>query len=214
MEEYIERHIDSEPEHLKSLYRDANLSLLYTRMMSGHLQGRLLYMITRMINPRRVLELGTYAGYSTLCIAEGLKDDARIDTVEIDDELEKFLKDHFSSSIYGSKINLHIGDALTIVPRLAAQGVQWDMAYIDADKRAYPEYYEMLMSMMPAGSWIIADNTLWSGKVEGPDIKPHTGRKNAQLEKILEFNDMVAADSRVEKVILPVRDGLTLIRIK
>lgn len=214
MEEYIERHIDPEPDYLKDLYRDANLQLLYTRMMSGHLQGRTLYMLTSMIQPRRVLELGAYAGYSTLCIAEALPEDSMLDTVEIDDEMESFLSRHISASPYAAHIRLHIGDALEIVPRLASQGFRWDMAYIDADKRAYPEYYAMIMEFLPHGAWILADNTLWNGKVGNAATGIGNGRKEAQLEGILRFNDIVACDTRVEKVILPLRDGLTIIRKK
>ena len=209
MEEYVERHIDPEPSHLKRLYRRANLRLLYTRMMSGHAQGRLLKMLTAMIRPGRVLEIGAYAGYATLCLAEGLTEGAVVDTVEIDDELEPFLREAFDDSPYAEKINLHIGNALDVVPSLAAKGLGWEMALIDADKRLYPEYYRMLLRVMKPGSWILADNTLWNGKValNGRSSDP-------QLQGILEFNDMVAADDRVEKVIIPMRDGLTLIHIK
>lgn len=212
MEEYIELHIDPEPEHLRVLSHDANRQLLYTRMMSGHLQGRLLTMLTRMINPNRVLELGSYAGYSTLCIAEALSGHAVVDAVELDDELEPFLQNHFAASPYGNRISLHIGDALDVVKRLYAEGCRWNMAYIDADKRQYPEYYELLMQIMEPGSWILADNTLWGGKVAEAS-KNGTMPKDAQLAGILKFNKMVACDKRVEKVILPLRDGITIINI-
>lgn len=210
--DYIERHIDPEPEYLRKLYHDASLRLLYTRMMSGHLQGRLLKMFTQMINPGRVLELGTYAGYATLCIAEGLRDDAVIDTVEIDDELETFILEHLGCTPLGSKISLHIGDAMEVVPALAARTGKWDMVFLDADKRQYPQYYTMLMPYVADGGWILADNTLWSGKVIEADQGHRGNRKDEQLDAIMQFNDMVAADPNVEKVILPLRDGLTIIR--
>lgn len=213
IEDYIEAHIDPEPEHLRMLGKHANRSLLYCRMMSGHIQGRMLKMLTKMIKPNRIIELGTFAGYSTLCMAEALEDGQVVDTVEIDDELEDFLTQHFSSSSAGRHIQLHIGDALDIVPGLNSRGYQWDMAFIDADKRLYPQYYTMLRAIMPRGSWILADNTLWNGKVE-ECLAPADQVKDPQLRGILSFNDMVAADAGVEKVIVPLRDGLTIIRVK
>lgn len=214
LEEYLLSHTDPEPEHLKHLYRDANLQLLYPRMLSGHLQGRLLKMLTEMIAPMRALELGTFAGYSALCIAEGLPEGATLDTVEIFDELQPFLENHLTGAPYADRVRLHIADAMEIVPRLAAEQGKFDMAFIDADKRLYPEYYEMLMPLMNPGGWILADNTLWDGKVL--DDKKDTGesRHNRQASAIARFNDMVAADSRVEKLILPLRDGLTIIHLK
>lgn len=215
MEGYIGQHIDPEPEWLRELYRDANRRLLYTRMMSGHLQGRLLKMITQMIRPQRVLELGTFAGYSTLCIAEGLPESSHIDTIEIDDELEPFILKHFSSSPFADRISLHIGDANEVIARLAGKGYRWDMVFIDADKRLYPDYYRLIMPLMESGSWILADNTLWNGLVTDSATSRHTTAKNTrQLEAITEFNRMVATDTRVEKVILPLRDGLSIIHVK
>lgn len=183
--------------------------------MSGHLQGRLLKMLTQMIKPRRALELGAFAGYSSLCIAEGLPEDSTLDTVEIDDELEEFLTSHFSKVEHGSRIKLHIADASVIVPRLGAEGVRWDLVFIDADKRLYPDYYRLVMPFVNNGGWIIVDNTLWNGKVLAEKAgNPNPSKKNdSQLEGVMEFNRMVAADSRVEKVIVPVRDGLTIIHV-
>lgn len=214
LEEYLLSHTDPEPEHLKHLYRDANLQLLYPRMLSGHLQGRLLKLLTQMIAPMRALELGTFAGYSALCIAEGLPEGATLDTVEIFDELQPFLESHLTGAPYADRVRLHIADAMEIVPRLAAEQGKFDMAFIDADKRLYPEYYDMLMPLMNPGGWILADNTLWDGKVL--DDKKDTGesRHNRQASAIARFNDMVAADRRVEKLILPLRDGLTIIHLK
>lgn len=204
LEDYILRHIDAEPEHLYRLDRDTHIKLLYSRMCSGHLQGRLLKMLVRMVKPRCVLELGTFSGYSAQCLAEGLLDpDAELHTIEIEDELEDFLRAHFGQSPVGSRIHLHIGDANEILPRL---GGEFDLVFVDANKRQYPEYYEMVLPHVVPGGFIIADNTLWDGKVADP-----TAKHDAQTEGIRRFNDMVAADPRVEKVIVPLRDGLTII---
>lgn len=204
LEDYILSHIDREPEQLRQLNRDANVYLLYPRMCSGHLQGRILKMLTTMIAPMRVLELGTYAGYSALCIAEGMPEGGELHTIELDDELEDFITERFSRSPYAAKLNLHIGDAMEIVPRL---GLQWDMVFMDANKRHYVDYYNMLLPMVRKNGYILADNTLWDGKVTDPGAA-----HDQQTLGIIEFNDLVAADSRVERVILPLRDGLTLIR--
>lgn len=212
MEDYIEAHIDAEPEYLRNLAHDAHLKLLYTRMMSGHQQGRFLKMLVEMINPRKVLEIGTYAGYATLCLAEGLPDGATIDTVEIDDELEGFIRRHFLNSPYASKIMLHIGDAMDIVPSLAHDSGQWDLVFLDADKRLYPEYYAMLKPLIKHGGWLVADNTLWGGKVVSAWEAATSNHNDRQLNGIMRFNEMVACDTDVEKVILPLRDGLTIIR--
>lgn len=206
IEEYIARHIDREPDNLHRLYRRVNTELLYSRMCSGHVQGRLLKMLTRMVAPHRVLELGTYAGYSALCIAEGLSgDDDRVDTIELEDELEEFIRGAFDESEYGHRVRLHIGDAMAILPRLLAE-TSYDMAYIDANKRHYVEYYNLLIERLRSGAFILADNTLWDGKV-ADEAEHH----DAQTRGIVAFNDLIADDERVEKVILPLRDGLTLI---
>lgn len=205
LEAYIQSHIEAEPENLQRLGRDTHLRLLYPRMCSGHIQGRLLKMLVRMIDPLNILELGTYSAYSALCLAEGLtREDAHIDTVEIDDELEDFIREHLKQSPYGSRITLHIGDALDIVPTL---GKQYDLVYVDANKRHYPQYYELVMQYLQPGGFIIADNTLWDGKVAETEHK----QSDRQTQGIMEFNRMVAHDPRVEVVIIPVRDGLTLI---
>ena len=204
LEDYILNHIDAEPENLYRLDRDTHLQLLYSRMCSGHLQGRLLKMLVRMINPKMVLELGTYSAYSALCLAEGLTDDScHVHTIEIEDELEDFIREHLAQSPFGHRVTLHIGDAADIVPTL---GETFDLIYIDANKRDYVAYYHMVMPYLRQGGFIIADNTLWDGKV-ADGIEHH----DAQTQGILAFNDLVAADPRVEKVILPLRDGLTLI---
>ena len=204
LNDYILNHIDAEPEHLYRLERDTHLRLLYSRMCSGHLQGRLLKMLVRMAKPERILELGTFSGYSAQCLAEGLlSGDAQVHTIEIEDELEDFLRQHFADSPVGHRIHLHIGDARQILPQL---NLMFDLVFIDANKRHYPQYYELVLPWLTPGGFIIADNTLWDGKVAEPhaEIDPQT-------EGILSFNQMVAADPRVEKVIIPVRDGLTII---
>ncbi|MBR1803518.1 MAG: O-methyltransferase [Muribaculaceae bacterium] len=204
LEEYISSHIDPEPENLYRLDRDTHLRLLYSRMCSGHLQGRLLKMLVRMIRPKMVLELGTYSAYSALCMAEGLADDScHVHTIEIEDELEDFIREHLAQSPVGHRVTLHIGDAACIIPTL---NETFDLVYIDANKRHYVEYYDLVMPHLRSGGFIIADNTLWDGKVA--DGQEH---HDAQTRGILDFNDHVAADPRVEKVIIPLRDGLTLI---
>lgn len=204
LEEYVLRHIDAEPQHLAQLDRDTHVRLLYSRMCSGHLQGRLLKMLVRMINPRLVLELGTYSGYSAQCMAEGLLcDDAHVHTIEIEDELEDFLREHLAQSPVSNRITLHIGDAVQILDQLDER---FDLIYIDANKRDYLAYYDLAMSHLAEGGYIIADNTLWDGKVADQSCR------DAQTEGIRRFNERVAGDGRVEKVILPLRDGLTIIR--
>lgn len=206
IEEYILAHSDPEPPQLAKLNRDVNLRLLYPRMCSGHLQGRILTMLTAMIAPREALEIGTYAGYSALCIAEGLPDGGRLDTIEIDDEMEDFIRMRLAESPYGDRVTLHIGDCADLLPSL---GKRYDMAYMDANKRTYCETYEMLLPMMNPGGFILADNTLWDGKVTDPQ-RNH----DPQTTGICRFNDLVANDPRVTRVMLPLRDGLTLIRVK
>lgn len=204
LEEYISAHIEPESNLLKSLYRETNIKLLNPRMASGHIQGRLLKSFVQMIKPKSVLELGTFTGYATLCMAEGLPEDGHIDTIEIDDELESFIKRWIAKSPYSNKISLHIGDALEIVPRLEKD---FDLIFLDAEKREYPEYYKQLFKYLKVGGYIIADNTLWDGHVVDSEYS-----KDRQTKAIKEFNDIVAADTRVTVSIVPIRDGLTLIR--
>ncbi|MCD8385979.1 MAG: O-methyltransferase [Bacteroidales bacterium] len=206
IDDYILEHIEAEPEHLQRLYRNTYLRHLYPRMCSGHLQGRLLKMLTQMIQPKRIIELGTFTGYSALCFAEGMPDDAVLHTVEIDDEMADELRSTFDSTPWADRIHLHIGDALEVVPTLDEQ---WDLAFIDANKRNYIEYYEMLVPRMRPGGYIIADNTLWSDKVLDP-----AANHDPQTRAVLAFNDHIVRDPRVSVVILPLRDGMTLIRIQ
>ena len=206
LEEYILAHISPEGEMLRRLNRETHLYHLRPRMCSGHLQGRLLKMFVRMIAPKAILELGTFTGYSALCLAEGIAPDGVVHTIEIDDELEDFIRAHFDASEYGSRIVLHIGDAEQIIPTL---DTRFDFVFIDANKRDYVAYYEMAMQVLNPGGFIIADNTLWDGKVV-----TCTEKIDAQTAGILAFNDHVAADDRVEVVIIPLRDGLTIIHKK
>lgn len=203
VDEYILAHSDDEGVLLSALNRDANVNLLRPRMLSGHLQGRILKMFCRMLRPRRVLEIGTYTGYATLCMAEGLEDDALIHTLEINDEMEDFIMKYLPQSPHKEKIKLHFGDALEIIPTLDET---FDLVFIDADKRLYSEYFDKVLPIVRPGGLILADNTLWDGKVLE---KPLASDK--QTAGILHFNDKIKEDPRIEKVILPLRDGLTMI---
>lgn len=201
LDDYIDSHIDAEPAELRALYRRTHLQRLYPRMCTDHAQGRMLVMLTRMIRPSRILELGTFTGYSTICFAEGMPEGCHIDTVEVDDEYADELRELFGRR----PITLHIGDAEELVPRLLAEHT-YDMVFIDANKRRYTAYYNIIMPHLPHGAYILADNTLWGGKViDGTAADPQTAG-------VRHFNDAVAADPEVEKIIIPVRDGLTLIR--
>lgn len=206
LDEYICTHIDPEGDYLHRLWRDTQLRLSYGQMASGHVQGRLLKMLTRMIRPQVAVELGTFSGYSALCIAEGLDDGAVLHTFEVYDEQEDFTRPWIEGSAFADKIQLHMGDALTLLPELGLTDI--DMAFIDADKRHYTDFYEMLLPRIRTGGFILADNTLWYGHV----VETDTRQSDQQTLGIKAFNDMLAADTRVEKVIVPVRDGLTLIR--
>lgn len=206
IDQYILEHIDPEPEHLYRLYRATNIELLHGRMASGHLQGRLLKMLVQMIKPRNIVEIGTFAGYSAICMAEGLEPGGKVYTFEINDEQEDFTRPWIESSDVADRIEFIIGDAITEAPKL---GVEFDMAFIDGDKRTYLESYEMVLSILKPGGFILADNTLWDEHVIDPSYA-----KDSQTRGILKFNDFIANDERVEKVILPLRDGLTLIRKK
>lgn len=204
LDSYILDHIDAESDYLNALYRSAYIHLLNPRMSSGHLQGRLLKMLVEMVRPHRILEIGTYAGYSALCMAEGLSNDGRIVTFEIDDELEDFTRPWIEGSPYGHRVQFIIGDALKRVPEM---GDLYDFVFIDGDKRQYPAYYELAIQYTTPDALILADNTLWDGHVVDDEYL-----YEPQTSAIRSFNDQVASDPRVEKVILPLRDGLTMIR--
>lgn len=206
LDDYIDAHIDPEPAHLHRLWRQTHLRRLYPRMCSDHAQGRLLVMLTRMIAPRAILELGTFAGYSTLCFAEAAPE-ARIDTVEIDTDYADDLRELFATEAPDTDIRLLLGDAEEAIDTLCS-GVDYDLVFVDANKRRYPEYFALLMKHLRPGAYILADNTLWDGKVTDP------AAHDPQTDAIRRFNDIVAADPRVETVILPVRDGLSILRLK
>ncbi len=206
LDDYILSHIDPEGDYLHRLYRATNIHLLRGRMASGHLQGRLLKMLVQMIRPRNILEVGTFSGYSAICMAEGLEPGGKVYTFEINDEQEDFTRPWIEGSAVADRIEFIIGDAVVEAPRL---GITFDMAFIDGDKRTYLPAYEMALSVVRPGGFILADNTLWDGHVVD-----HAYDRDPQTQGIESFNDYVARDSRVEKVILPLRDGLTLIRIR
>ena len=247
LDEYVRAHIDPEPELLHQVQRLTHLRLTYPRMCSGHLQGRLLKMLCQMVNAHRILELGTYSGYSALSMAEGLTPDPEtgieeLHTIEVFDEIEDFLRDVMSrAGDLGKKIHLHFGDARQLITKISEElGVRseeyssspkrssdvannsslltpnsslnkvWDLVFIDADKRCYNEYYDLVLPYVRSGGLIIADNTLWDGKVLDPNPK----ESDTQTRGLQAFNDRIAQDTRVEKVILPMRDGLTIIRKK
>lgn len=203
LDEYILEHSDEEGALLSALNRDANVNLLRPRMLSGHLQGRILKMFCRMLRPKRILEIGTYTGYATLCMAEGLEENALIYTIEINDEMEDFIMKYLPQSPNKDKIKLIFGDAMEVIPQLKET---FDLVFIDADKRLYSEYYDLVFPRLKQGGVILADNTLWDGHVVE---EFHVSDK--QTRGILSFNKKVKEDPRVEKVILPLRDGLTMI---
>ena len=208
IDQYIAEHISAEPKILADTYRYTHLHHLYPRMCSGHIQGRILKMLTSMIRPERVLELGAYTGYSALCMAEAMTPGTELHTVELDDELEDELRERFASSLQADIIRLHIGDCLQLIDPLSREHGPWDMVFMDANKRHYPQYLEALLPHIRPGGYILADNTLWDGKVAQTPAPT-----DPQSVGIMQFNDMVAADPRLEVAILPLRDGLTLIRI-
>ena len=201
---YIVQHIDPENDYLYRLYRATNIHTIHGRMASGHIQGRLLKMLVTMIRPRNILEVGTFSGYSAICMAEGLTGDGKVYTFEINDEMEDFTRPWIEQSHVSERIVFAIGDANLLAPKL---GITFDMAFIDGDKRTYIETYEMVMSVLRRGGYIVADNTLWDGHVVDSAYD-----HDQQTLGIRAFNDHVMADKRVEKVILPLRDGLSLIR--
>lgn len=204
--DYIQAHTEPEHPYLYRLFRDTNIYLVRSHMASGHVQGVLLKMLVEMIKPRRILEIGTYTGYSALCMASGLGADGLIDTYEINDEMEDFTRPRIEESPWADKVNFHIGDVLH---ELRDSTATYDLIFIDGNKRQYAEYYQLSLSLLNEGGYILADNTLWDGHVSDPAYL-----NDPQTIGIREFNDLVAADTRVEKVIIPLRDGLTLIRKK
>lgn len=206
IEKYVLAHSAPEGDYLYRLYRATNIHTIHGRMASGHLQGRLLKMLVSMIRPKNILEVGTFSGYSAICMAEGLDEGGKVWTFEINDEMEDFTRPWIENSPVADKIDFRIGDANVEAPKL---GITFDLAFVDGDKRTYVETYEMVLRLLRPGGYIIADNTLWDGHVTDPAYD-----HDHQTQGIRQFNDHVAADNRVEQVIVPLRDGLTLIRKK
>lgn len=208
IEEYILNHTSPESNLRHELARAAHVRLIRPRMLSGHLQGNFLAMLVALTGAKRVLEIGTYSGYAAHAMAEALPDDGELHTIEYDDEMEDFIRRYIDEAPYRDKIKLHIGDAMTIIPKLV-KTQSFDMVYMDANKRQYPDYYEMIIPYLAPGALIVADNTLWDGKVVEA-VK----ESDVQTQAILRFNKMVQDDERVENLILPMRDGLSLIRVR
>jgi predicted O-methyltransferase YrrM len=204
LDQYILNHTSPEDDFLKELDRETHLKVLRSRMLSGHLQGQILSMISCMIKPRYILEIGTFTGYSALCLAKGLADDGELHTIEIDDELESIAQKYFTKSGMSGKIIQHIGDARQIIASLK---YKFDLVFIDADKREYCDYYKLVFDRVSVGGFILADNILWNGKVVEPEEAD-----DEQTRGILDFNNLVHGDSRVRNAILPVRDGIMLIQ--
>lgn len=210
LETYISRHIDPEDEYLYRLYRATNIHLVRPHMVSGHVEGVLLRMLVRMLRPRNILEIGTFTGYSAIAMSYGLDGDGHIYTYDVNDELEDFARGWIENSREGHRITYTIGNVLEVLPPVAdGTGLRFDLAFIDGDKRQYPEYYRLCKRYLSPGSYILADNTLWDGHVID-----HAYDRDAQTLGIRAFNDLVAADTECEKVIIPMRDGITLIHLK
>lgn len=214
LNEYIEQHSSPESEALKHITRSTHLEVINPRMLSGHVQGRVLSMLSQMIHPQRILELGTFTGYSALCLAEGLSDDGKLVTIEHNDEMEDSIRRNLALSRLGEKIELVIGDAKAVLQQLKkdckkCKSTEFDLVFIDADKKEYCDYLDLVLPLMRLGGWILADNTLWDGHIIDPAYD-----KDKQTLALRAFNDKVAQDPRLEKVILPLRDGLTIIRVK
>ncbi|WP_300436814.1 O-methyltransferase [Christiangramia sp.] len=206
IDEYIVEHSQKEPELLYQLNRETHQKILQPRMLSGPYQGRVLSLLSKMKAPNSILEIGTYTGYSALCLAEGLADNGMLHTIDVNEELYDFQKKYFEASEYNSQIKQYLGDAIEIIPNIDSK---FDLVFIDADKPNYPKYFELIINKMNQGGVILSDNVLWSGKVI-MDVKDDDESTRA----VLEYNKMLAEDKRIETVILPIRDGLTLSRVK
>ncbi|MDA0779563.1 MAG: O-methyltransferase [Bacteroidetes bacterium] len=202
LETYVQQHSEQEPDLLQELARETHLKVLQPRMLSGAYQGRLLSLISKLIKPKHILEIGTFTGYSALCMAEGLHENGRIDTIDVDEELTDLQRRYFDASSYGKQIFQHLGNAADIIPTLNGN---FDLVFIDADKEQYPLYFDLIIDRVQTGGLIIADNVLWSGKVV-------TNATDEATQTLQQFNKKVVEDTRVETVLLPVRDGLTLMR--
>ena len=205
LEDYIEQHSQREPELLADLNKETYQKILLPRMLSGHFQGRVLSMLSKIINPKTILEIGTYTGYAALCLAEGLQKNGTLDTIDINEELEEIQQKYFDLSPYLNQIKQHIGDAIAIIPTL---NKKFDLVFIDADKENYVNYFHLIVPMMNKGGIILSDNVLWSGKVL-EEVKPN----DKSTPVLLEYNQLLNTDPRVETVLLPIRDGLTVSRV-
>jgi caffeoyl-CoA O-methyltransferase len=206
LERYVEDHTQAEPELLAQLNRETWQKVINPRMLSGHLQGRALSMFSKMIQPKYVLEIGTYTGYSALCFAEGLQEGGKVITIDINDELKSIQDKYFSASPYGALVESHFGNALEIIPTLS---YDFDLVFLDADKENYLNYYHMLLPRMKAGSYIMVDNVLWNGKVLEP-----AAPKDVDTNVMQQLNELMTKDERIENVLLPLRDGLMIGRVK
>lgn len=220
LSEYIEQHSSPESEVLQQITRSTHLEVINPRMLSGHVQGRVLSMLSQMIQPKRILELGTFTGYSALCLAEGLSENGKLITIEHNDEMEDSIRRNLALSPLGEKIELRIGEAKEILKQLgneianqlkedSEKQEKFDLVFIDADKKEYCDYLDLVLPLMQEGGWILADNTLWDGHIIDPAYD-----KDKQTIGLRDFNDKVMANEHLEKVILPLRDGLTIIRVK
>ena len=205
LEDYIEQHSEKEPELLAALYKETYQKILLPRMLSGHFQGRVLSMLSKLIRPLNILEIGTYTGYSALCLCEGMQENGQLHTIDIKEELVDFQRKHFDKSPWGNQIVQHLGEAVDIIPTL---DLKFDLVFIDADKENYLNYFELIVPRMNKGGVILSDNVLWSGKVLEP-LNP----KDISTKILLEYNQLLKDDPRVETVLLPIRDGLTVSRV-
>lgn len=201
---YITNHSEDEPELLRQLSRETHQKILQPRMLSGHYQGRVLSMISKIVNPKNILEIGTYTGYSALCLAEGLQKSGELHTIDTNEELVDFQRKYFDASVYGKQIHQHLGNALDIIPQLKTN---FDIVFIDADKENYSNYFHLIIDKLNPGGLILSDNVLWSGKVLEPAQKD-----DLSTEALIIYNKLLKDDVRVETVLLPIRDGLTLSR--
>lgn len=206
LDNYIVNHSEDEPQLLQQLSRETHLKILQPRMLSGHYQGRLLSLISKIVNPAAILEIGTYTGYSALCLAEGLQKNGVLHTIDINEELYDFQRKYFDASTFGHQIVQHVGNAIDIIKTLDHQ---FDLVFIDADKEDYPAYFELVIDKLKSGGIILSDNVLWSGKVTQPLVEGDEATK-----ALLLYNQMLKDDRRIETVVLPVRDGLTISRKK
>jgi predicted O-methyltransferase YrrM len=205
LEDYIEQHSEQEPQHLAALNKETYQKILLPRMLSGHFQGRVLSMLSKLIRPVNILEIGTYTGYSALCLCEGMQENGQLHTIDIKEELIDFQRKHFDKSPWGNQIVQHLGEAIDIIPSL---DLKFDLIFIDADKENYINYFEMIVPKMNKGGIILSDNVLWSGKVLEPLQK-----NDLSTKILLEYNQLLKNDPRVETVLLPIRDGLTVSRV-